>query len=190
VYALCRPGWAAAPPTLAFVLALVVGLAVAAPGRGSVGPPRQELALLLAPHSARAAPSQHAAVLQRVSTHRPLTGEQTALPVLGHTTSRDGLRWLHVLLPGRPNGHSGWIRKQATTAATTAWRLTVQTSTRRVRVYRNGHPARTFTAVVGKPSTPAPHGRFFVEESIRLTNTAIRWLAARIRPGTPITITN
>lgn len=35
-------------------------------------------------------------------------------------------------------------------------------------VYRNGRPVRTVEAVVGKPSTPTPHGEFFVEEAIRL----------------------
>jgi lipoprotein-anchoring transpeptidase ErfK/SrfK len=27
---------------------------------------------------------------------------------------------------------------------------------------------RSFAAIVGKPSTPTPHGRFFVEESVRM----------------------
>ena len=44
----------------------------------------------------------------------------------------------------------------------------VDTSTRRVTVYKSGHPVLTFKAVVGKPSTPTPRGQFFVEESIHL----------------------
>jgi len=35
-------------------------------------------------------------------------------------------------------------------------------------VYRAGRLRRSFSAIVGKPSTPTPHGRFFVEESIRI----------------------
>jgi lipoprotein-anchoring transpeptidase ErfK/SrfK len=44
----------------------------------------------------------------------------------------------------------------------------VDTSRRRVTVYRNGRAIRVFKAVVGKPSTPTPVGQFFVEESVQL----------------------
>jgi lipoprotein-anchoring transpeptidase ErfK/SrfK len=37
-----------------------------------------------------------------------------------------------------------------------------------ITVYRDGHAARRFRAVVGKPSTPTPGGHFFVEESLAL----------------------
>ncbi len=40
-------------------------------------------------------------------------------------------------------------------------------------VYRRGHAIRVFKAIVGKPSTPTPHGQFFVEESIRLRATDV-----------------
>jgi lipoprotein-anchoring transpeptidase ErfK/SrfK len=45
----------------------------------------------------------------------------------------------------------------------------VSTTKRRVTVYSSGHAVRAFRAVVGKPSTPTPHGRFFVEESVALS---------------------
>jgi lipoprotein-anchoring transpeptidase ErfK/SrfK len=76
--------------------------------------------------------------------------------------------WVRVSLPGRPNGHDGWIRSAATQRASTAWRLAVDLSSRTLTVYRLGHIVRTFRAVVGKPSTPTPTGSFFVEEPVRL----------------------
>jgi lipoprotein-anchoring transpeptidase ErfK/SrfK len=103
-----------------------------------------------------------------VSELRPITGERTTLPVLGRTTDAAGVRWLHVLLPGRPNGHAGWIRRSATTRAVTSWHIVIHTADRRVTVYRHGRLIRSFTAIVGKSSTPTPHGTFFVEESIEL----------------------
>jgi hypothetical protein len=106
--------------------------------------------------------------LALVQARRPLTLGRTVLPVLGRRTGADGSVWLHVQLPGRPNGHSGWIRRRATEVWTTSWHIVVDTSTRRVTIYRNGRPVRTFKAVVGKPSTPTPLGEFFVEEGIRL----------------------
>jgi L,D-transpeptidase catalytic domain len=89
----------------------------------------------------------------------PITGERTVFPVL----ARDG-HWLKVRLPGRPNGHTGWIRRDATALFVTDWHIVVDLSRRQVTVYRAGHPVQVFRAVVGKPSTPTPLGEFFVEE--------------------------
>ena len=133
--------------------------------------------------------------------------------------------------------------QSGTRASATAWRIALRTSARELRVYRRGRLVRTLSVVVGKPSTPTPNGRFFVEESIamptgypgapfalatsarsnvlqefeggpgqiamhgvanlggtpgtavshgcvRLANPNIRWLAARISPGVPVTITS
>jgi lipoprotein-anchoring transpeptidase ErfK/SrfK len=149
---------------------------------------------------------------------------------------------LHVLLPGRPNGSRGWIKQAGTTLAQTRWRIVVRTDRRRVLVYHRGRLERTLIAIVGKPSTPTPHGFFFVEESvrmppgstggpyalalsahsnvlqefeggpgqiaihglanltgdlgtasshgcIRLDDASIRWIAARITSGVPVSIT-
>ncbi|HEX7612858.1 MAG TPA: L,D-transpeptidase [Candidatus Limnocylindrales bacterium] len=99
---------------------------------------------------------------------RPITGERTVLPVLGQWTDADGLGWLLVRLPGRPNGHTGWIKRRATGASRTSWHIVVDTSRRRVIFYQRGRRVRIVKAVVGKPSTPTPHGEFFVEEVIKL----------------------
>jgi lipoprotein-anchoring transpeptidase ErfK/SrfK len=230
------------------VAAVVLGSAFASPvsagaasGRVNVQP-MQELALLLEPHSAMSAPDPRSAELQTVTATRPITGEQTALPIVGQRTTGDGLRWLKVLLPGRPNGHMGWIRRRGTEVTRTPWHIVVHTSERSLTVFRMGHRVRTFPTVVGKPTTPTPKGEFFVEESVRLgpkavgapfalalsarSNVlqefdggpgqialhglgniggvlgtavshgcvrlgaaAIRWLAAHIGPGVPVTIT-
>ncbi len=145
------------------------------------------------------------------------------------------------MLPGRPDGSTGWITQHGTRPLVTAWRIVVDLAARRVIVYRTGRAIRTFQAVVGKPSTPTPTGQFFVEETvqmqagepggpfalalsarsnvlqefeggpgqiaihgrnnlggtlgtaashgcIRVDTRSIDWLAARIGPGTPVTI--
>ena len=199
--------------------------------------PRQELVVLLSAHEARLGPALRTAALDLVPARTPITDVRTVLPVLaqrGH--------WLKVRLPGRPNGHTGWIKRGKTLSSSTRWRLAVNTTRRLVTVYLSGRVVRTFKAVVGKPSTPTPTGQFFVEESIalrsydvgapfalalsarssvlqefdggpgqialhgldnvggtpgtavshgciRLEDSAMRWLAARIVSGTPVTIT-
>jgi lipoprotein-anchoring transpeptidase ErfK/SrfK len=160
-------------------LALVTGVAVAAVTTAgasavpsSARPPEvkqaQKLASLLKPHTVVSAPHRRPSRIARIPAWRPITGGRTVLPVTGRTTTKDGVRWLQVRVPGRPNSRKGWIAKRATVLSSTPWHLVVRTSTRRVRVYRRGRLARTFAAIVGKPSTPTPHGRFFVEESVRM----------------------
>jgi lipoprotein-anchoring transpeptidase ErfK/SrfK len=107
-----------------------------------------------------------------VRAKRPITGERTVLPVLGQTVRR-GLSWLHVRLPGRPNGRTGWITRRATVEGTTGWHIVVRTSSRLMIVYRKARRVRVFKAIVGKPSTPTPHGEFFVEESVQLPAYAL-----------------
>ena len=202
--------------------------------------PSQELAVLLKAHRVFSTLRPRPSRVGTVGGSRPVTGAQTVLPVLGQTTRR-GVRWLRVRVPGRPNGRRGWIARRGTRLTRTSWHIVVRTSSRRVLVYRRGRRVRSFAAIVGKPSTPTPHGRFFVEESVRmppgspgapfalalsarsnvlqefaggpgqiamhgvaniggspgtavshgcvrLTNRRIRWMAAHIGSGVPVTI--
>jgi lipoprotein-anchoring transpeptidase ErfK/SrfK len=128
----------------------------------------QELAVLITAHSAHRAPDAGSPQSTLVPARRPITGEQTTLPVIARSIDPGGVRWLDVMLPGRPNGSTGWIAQQGTRPLVTPWRIVVDLTARRVSVYRNGRIARSFQAVVGKPSTPTPTGRFFVEETLQM----------------------
>jgi len=207
--------------------------------KSPVSRPTQELAMLRTSH--KVASSVHARPSSTLGAWRPITRGPTVVPVVGHRTAA-GVRWLRIMLPGRPNGRRGWIKQRGTVLKSTSWHVVVRTSSRRVLVYRRGRRVRTFAAIVGAPSTPTPHGTFFVEESVRmlpgsaggpfalassarsnvlqefaggpgqialhgvenlggtlgtapshgcvrLANRSIRWLAARVAPGAPITIT-
>lgn len=198
--------------------------------------------MLLSPHKVVSAPGARRSPARTLRAWRPVTGGQTVVPILGRTTTNDGGRWLRVMIPGRPNGATGWIAQPGTALEETSWHLVVRTSSRRVFVYQHGLIVRSFSAIVGKPSTPTPHGRFFVEESVRmpageagapfalalsarsnvlqefaggpgqiaihgvaniggtlgtasshgcvrLADRSIRWLAARIAPGVPVSVT-
>jgi lipoprotein-anchoring transpeptidase ErfK/SrfK len=136
-----------------------------ASANGSVPVKRsQEVVALLRPHEAYAAPTSRSRALEVVPARTPLTEVPTSLPVLAHRGS-----WLKVRLPGRPNSHVGWIGRSGVIRSSTAWHLVVDLSRRDLLVYDAGRIVRTFSAVVGKPSTPTPTGEFFVEESIALS---------------------
>jgi hypothetical protein len=130
----------------------------------------QRLVVLLHDHFVRARPSRHARGIEWVSALRPLTGARTVLPVLDRALSPGGQAWVQVRLPGRPNSHKGWIRAYRTSRTFTEWRLSLKLSARRVTVYNYGRAVRRFSVVVGKPSTPTPMGRFFVEETLDISS--------------------
>jgi lipoprotein-anchoring transpeptidase ErfK/SrfK len=128
----------------------------------------QQLAELLSDHAAHSAPVAGSPQVAFVRDSRPITGEQTTLPVIGHSTAPNGTAWLQVMLPGRPDGSTGWIAKAGTRKLITGWRIGVDLGARRVTVYRDGRRIKAFQAVVGKPSTPTPTGQFFVEETVQM----------------------
>lgn len=167
---------------LALVASCLVGASVVAPAAGARRlrvQARQQLALLLTAHRAYRTPSAGSAQNAFVPANRPITGERTTLPVVGHITGVGGIRWLHVMLPGRPNGSTGWIAQQGTRRLETSWHVIVNLARRRIMAYRDGRLVRTFQAVVGKPSTPTPTGAYFVEETVRM---------ARGEPGGPFAL--
>jgi L,D-transpeptidase catalytic domain len=142
--------------------------ALAPPALAAGAPESQDLVVLRGDHVARRAPNRQAEVIETVAARRPLTRIRTVLPVLGEAGRGDG--WLRVELPGRPNGHTGWIAAKRTRAASTPWRIRVALVPRRVIVFNAGRIVRRFAAIVGKPSTPTPRGSFFVEEPLRLSS--------------------
>jgi hypothetical protein len=128
------------------------------------------IATLHHPAAVYRAPSLHASTRRVLPLYTPLSHQRTSLPVLGRRR-----RFLHVLLPGRPNGHSGWILARKARTWTTPWHVVVDTRSKRLFVFDGRRIARSFPVVVGKPSTPTPRGRFFVEEAIILPRHSPGW---------------
>ena len=153
--------WTRARSTALLVAALsstsliVTGLADAHATAGSAAiAATQDLVTLTGPQQARSKPSARAGALGVVPARTPITAERTTLPVLGTYGA-----WLLVRLPGRPNGHTGWISERGTRSSVTAWHLVIDTAARRVAVYHAGRLVREMKAVVGKAATPTPTGR-------------------------------
>jgi lipoprotein-anchoring transpeptidase ErfK/SrfK len=135
-------------------------------------PQRAQIARVVAPAVARAAPDAAAPVRWRVPSKTSWTGASVRLLVLASARDGAGHLWLRVRLPVRPNRSSGWLDSDFVRTAVTRWRVVVHTRSRTVAVYRKGRLARRFGAVVGKPSTPTPHGRFAVWERDRQPDPA------------------
>ena len=161
---------------LVTLVALLAAAAASPPARAASSPtiaPEQKLVNLLNNKSVHAEPEIDSPTVAGVVDQRPLTLVRTSLPVLERTTDASGRRWLRVRLPGyvfdrkRPPS-SGWITAHDTQPTATTWHLVVDRPTRRVLAYREGELVREFKVIVGKPSTPTPSGKYFIEESLRL----------------------
>jgi len=77
--------------------------------------------------------------------------------------------WVRVRIPGRPNGRTGWVPRDAFgpfNRVTTA--LVVDRKAARLRLYRRGQLVVTMPVGVGKASTPTPAGRFWIREKFRV----------------------
>jgi len=139
--------------------------AASAPGRVRA---TQQLAEFGYEHQAYRQPRTSSHRIVTVPARTPITGEHTTLPVIGQANGTGDTRWLKVMLPGRPNGLTGWIERGGTTERITPWHIVVSLRARRVWVYLHGRLRRSFSAVVGKPSSPTPTGNFFVQETVIL----------------------
>lgn len=78
--------------------------------------------------------------------------------------------WLKVLMPIRPNGSTGWIRSGDVTIVTTPYRITVELSARRLRVYDGSNVILEETVAVGKDATPTPLGHYFIRALLKAPN--------------------
>lgn len=108
-------------------------------------------------------PSVHTWTRAVLPLYTPLSHQRTSVPVL----QRRG-NWLRVRLPGRPNGHTGWIDARKARTWRTPWRVVIRTDSKRLFVFDGSRIARSFPVVVGTSGTPTPRGHFFVEEAIIL----------------------
>jgi hypothetical protein len=151
---------------VALLVCLIAAAAVAA--RAEAAP----IASLKRPAAVFRAANVHTSTRRVIPLRTPLSRQRTSLPVLGRRGA-----WLHVLLPGRPNGHSAWIRARAATVTSNPWRIMIRVRSRRLFILQDGRIVRSFPVVVGKPSTPTPRGHFFVEEALILPPRS---------PGSPI----
>ena len=94
-------------------------------------------------------------------------GAPTVLAVIGDP---DASGWLHVELPVRPNGSTGWIPSAGVALAQTDYHVAVSLSARTLTVTRGGQTVLATAVAVGAPRTPTPPGNTYLWELIRPDN--------------------
>ena len=106
----------------------------------------------------------------RVLVERTILGTETVALVLGGSEA-----WLEVLLPGRPNGETGWIRAIDVDRYTVQRQAVVDLTTRTLQVLENDEVIFETAVGIGSPSSPTPVGTFFVTDAVRITNPTGPW---------------
>lgn len=98
---------------------------------------------------------------------RNANGARTVFGVVGERRGA-GCRvpWLHVELPLRPNGVTGWVRARDVYRDRVRTRIVVDLSERRVWLYDKGRLVLTSRAAIGSHATPTPVGRFYVNQRL------------------------
>jgi hypothetical protein len=78
-----------------------------------------------------------------------------------------GLWWVQVRLPLRPAGQIGWVPQWTLGAPQTVHTyLVVSTEKTTLTLYRNGKVIFFTRVGTGKPSTPTPHGQFYIRDRL------------------------
>jgi lipoprotein-anchoring transpeptidase ErfK/SrfK len=160
------------------VAALCAGVAagtLAVPATGESAPVKRQVlshpgyastwAYLERPTAAYASPSRRGRVLGRLG----LTTQDGTSELLfeQQRVRRHGEWWVQVRLPLRPAGQIGWIPQRVLGEPQTVHTyLVVSTERTTLTLYRNGHVIFTARVGPGKPSTPTPHGQFYIRDEI------------------------
>jgi lipoprotein-anchoring transpeptidase ErfK/SrfK len=96
-----------------------------------------------------------------------LTNPQPSGAPLVFLVQDDQRDWLHVLLPVRPNGSTGWIRRTEVTISQHTFRIVVQLSAHQITVYQGPTIIDEEPIGVGTHDTPTPGGLYYTKELLQ-----------------------
>lgn len=71
-------------------------------------------------------------------------------------------KWVRVLLPVRPNGTTGWIKKSDVKLTPNRFRIEVSRAAHQITVYDGDSVMIQEPVAVGKESTPTPTGKYYL----------------------------
>ena len=159
------------PLRIRFVLLCAVAtaaLAVPALASAASVPKRQEAVTVSRYLMGRVKPTQSARGAAHLWTNTGFSNRHAVYPVIGHKVMADGSEWLQVRALRNRSQTSVWIPKWATRQVWLRYRIQVDLSARRVKLYRDGKVFKRFRVVVGAPNTPTPTGHYYVVDRLRL----------------------
>ncbi|MFP5332582.1 MAG: L,D-transpeptidase, partial [Acidimicrobiia bacterium] len=83
--------------------------------------------------------------------------------------------WLKVMVPGRPNGQTGWVRQADVVMYEVGTRAAIDLSDRTITVFEGETKIFETSVGIGSPAAPTPTGLFFITDAVRITNPNGPW---------------
>lgn len=112
----------------------------------------------------RSAPSRTAPVIKTMTQFRPDFRPRTVMALGRIDNARTGEpAWYRVVVPGRPNGRTGWIPAGSASLKPVDRWLVVYRGSRRFEFYVQGKVVRTGKIAVGARGMETPLGLFYVQ---------------------------
>jgi L,D-transpeptidase catalytic domain len=115
---------------------------------------------------ARATPQAKGDVVARFD-RRNVFGSVQVFLLEKEVTDAGGRSWYRALLPVRPNGTHGFIAADDLRLRRTSYRLEVNHSTFRLRLFEGCELVKTYRVGIGTGETPTPVGRFYVNTLLK-----------------------
>ena len=84
--------------------------------------------------------------------------------------------WLQVLLPVRPNGSTGWVRRADVQVSHHDFRIVVELHAHHISVYKGSTVMYAGPIGVGTHDTPTPGGLYYTKELIQPVDQAGRYI--------------
>lgn len=94
------------------------------------------------------------------------TAEAAARATSGSVAGATADGWVEVHLPVRPNGSTGFVRRDAVTFDVTDLAVEIDLDARELRVLRGGEELLVATTGIGDADHPTPTGTFFVTDKV------------------------
>ncbi|MEA2495282.1 MAG: hypothetical protein QOJ29_3193 [Thermoleophilaceae bacterium] len=156
-----------------WLLAALAAMALAAPALAEAAQPaaRVEGVTVKRYLMGRLKPTTRARGAAHLWTNTGFSRRAAVYPVLGHQILKDGSEWLQVRALRNRTQVKAWIPKWATHRVWIRYRINVDLSSRRAKVYRDGKVVQRYRVVVGARNTPTPTGHYYVVDRMHLHNS-------------------
>jgi len=119
------------------------------------------------PLTVRKAPSARAAVVTRLAATTEM-GSKRVLAVAPASTETEG--WVHVALPERPNGSTGWVPAAQVRLVPVHDSILIDLSSRKLWLRLKGQEEVETAIAVGSTKNPTPVGTFYVTDRVKPPN--------------------
>lgn len=106
----------------------------------------------------------------RILPAETILGTPTVVSII-----EDSPGWVKALLPGRPNGQTGWIRADDVEVFTMDREVVVDLDARQLTVLSDGMVTFEAEVAIGSEVSPTPTGTFFVTDAVQLTAPGGPW---------------